>query len=255
MGYPDCLAMHMWKLTGANISYYYSLFQQNSELKAIKNGLTLDIQSLSKEVAVFREKEQEWLRRTASVENKKTKDEEPNEINLLTKENNDLKELIKSMQESTDLKQNAIAAHRSPFMSDKDCCESFQNYPNSRTITDGYNIPELLRICRTIIAKKGVFTLTTPELHVIHKAVYAAALGKESGQKTPQVHTHFADQQSNRVEQLESKLLESKKILRKLNKQNGDLNIIINTPINLTQSQNLNNLLGVRKVPKRALKK
>lgn len=239
----------------ALLNYHYSLFQQNSELKTKKNGLTLDIQSLSKEIAEFREKEQEWMHRTDKFENKKIIDEEPNQINFLTKENNDLKEIIKTMQESIDLNQNAITTHRLPFMPNKECCEILQIYPNSRGNTDGYNIPELLRICRTIIARKGVFTLTTPELHVIHKAIYAAALGKESVQKAAHVQTHFADQQNNRVEQLESKLLESKKILRKLSKQNGDLNIIINTPINCSQSQNLNNLLGVQKVPRRALKK
>lgn len=156
------------------------------------------------------------------------------------------------MQEGIAMKQNPT--HRSSFMPNKQCCESSKIFPINRGHVDGYNIPELLRICRTIIAKKGVFTLASSELNVIHRAIYTAALGKESISKTSQTASSFVDQQ-NRVEHLENTLLESKKILRKLSKPNGDLNIIINTPINCAQTQNLKNNVGERNATRKTLKR
>lgn len=151
-------------------------------------------------------------------------------IQALTNENDNLKRMIVELE-------GKIPSQPFTNYPTESMLEVARNNSFSRRPSSGYNIPELLRICRTIIAKKGVFTLTTSELKVVHCAVYTAAMQKDPIKKSERAISYDIESGKEKIEYLQSELTESRQILKQFSKPKGDFNIIINTPVNCTQTQ------------------
>lgn len=108
-----------------------------------------------------------------------------------------------------------------------------------------FSTSELTKICRKILAT-GIFTLTMPELKIIHNATYIAALEKDPLKKMTTMLSLDLNDSKCRVAYLEDQLAESTKQLKLLSRtRSQDINITINTPITCTQTQMTNNAFGV----------
>lgn len=134
----------------------------------------------------------------------------------LADENGELRRIVSTLKEKQQSKHFTLNASESKF---------------------GYNIPELLRICRTIIAKKGVFTLTTAELQVVQRAVHTAAIHKDPIRKSEREISYDIEDGKEKIDYLQNELSDSQQVLKTFNKPSANFNNVFSTPMHSTQAQ------------------
>lgn len=216
------------------------MLQKNQEFETTKNNLLLEIQFLKKINQISNEEKKDKTAACASnpAGQPSTTNKPGTTYRLADAGEKDREKMNSLERENTDLRKKLSLA-TAGAMEGND-----PHFDTSRFMTlnrfthdhfDGYNIPELMRICRVIIARRGVFTLNMMELATVYKAIYTAALEKDPHRKMAGTISFDLCSQKDRIQHLENELVESKKILKVLSKQRGEFNIFIDTKAKCTQ--------------------
>lgn len=251
---------------------YDHVLIENSVLKAERDELTQNIERFNenieqlkndmnqryKQLRLTEEKETQYEKK-ASPDNSRIsyiesiydlkitslqKDHE-NQIATLKQENEVLQEVIDKLKQMPPSKETLFKTGKQKKATGKsipgtDRCLSSEHLMISDDFK--YNIPELIRICRLIILKRGLYCLNLDELRLVHNAAYFAALEKDPNRKLAKSIAVDLSNRKSRIEYLRNELAKSKKSLKKL-AEPREYNIVINNPITITQSQMNRNTL------------
>lgn len=165
-------------------------------------------------------------------------------LNQLSNENETLKQTIAGMNEKLSAKRHTTHA-----------IETFLN-PGASHPSHGYNIPELLRICRTVIARRGLFTLSTPELQVVYGAVCEAALQKDPIRHSQLEISYAIDEGRGRIDSLQNELSDTKHIMSRLKRSSKESNISMSSSMggSLRHSYKADSLIRSKKADRLAMK-